>query len=417
MSNALAIAAVTATLRNLLVTEIPKLDGDLADLEVTTQPPDLARKGVTKAQLNLFLYQTVVNAAWRNQDLPHASRPGERGMPPLPLNLLYLITAYGRADADNDAVSHRVLGGAMSVLHDHPLLARGDIRTALANNDLADQFENVKIVPVTMSLEEMSKLWTTFQTQYRISAAYELSVVLIDSRVAVRAALPVLRQGEADRGPSAQAGPAASLTEIRPPRAQPAVRLGEDLALAGRQLSTTDTTIRFISPRVELPIELPVQAGLLPGELAVHVPDAPEDPDARSRWAPGVYTVGLLLKRANAPVIASNELAVAVAPRITVSPANAAAGTVSVTVTCVPRLVEHQRVLLLFGGDRQAAPTAINTPADPTLPTTLTFDVEDVDAGDYVVRLRVDGVDSIPAIASGTPPLLAFDPAQRVSVT
>jgi hypothetical protein len=416
MSNTLAIAAATSTLRNLLVTEIPKLDGDLADLEVTTQPPDLARKGVTKAQLNLFLYQTVVNAAWRNQDLPHAARPGERGMPPLPLNLLYLVTAYGRAETDNDAVSHRVLGGAMSVLHDHAVLGRAEIRTALPNNDLADQFENLKIVPVTMSLEEMSKLWTTFQTQYRISAAYELSVVLIDSRVAVKAALPVLRQGESDRGPSAQAGQAPSLTEIRPPRAQAAVRLGEDLALAGRQLSIADTTIRFISPRVANPIVLPVTPGLLPGELAAHVPDAPEDPDAHARWAPGMYTAGLLVKRTGTPVIASNELAVAVAPRITVTPANAAAGTVSVTVTCTPRLVPHQRVLLLFG-DRQASPITVTTPGDPAQPTTMTFDVEDVLAGAYVVRLRVDGVDSIPAIASGTPLLLEFDPAQRVTVT
>jgi len=86
------------------------LDGDLADLEVTTQPPDLARKGVTKAQLNLFLYQTVVNAAWRNQDMPRQVRPGENAGPPLALNLHYMITAYGRGDGDNDAVSHRVLG-------------------------------------------------------------------------------------------------------------------------------------------------------------------------------------------------------------------------------------------------------------------------------------------------------------------
>jgi hypothetical protein len=416
MSNALAIAAATSTLRNLLVAEIPKLDTDLADLEVTTQPPDLARKGVTKAQLNVFLYQTAINAAWRNQDLPHASRPGERGMPPLPLNLHYLITAYGRAENDNDAVSHRVLGGAMSVLHDHPVLGRAEIRTALTNNDLADQFENLKITPLTMSLEEMSKLWTTFQTQYRISAAYELSVVLIDSRTATRAPLPVLRQGEADRGPSAVAGQAPSLIEIRPPRGQAGVRLGEDLIVSGRYLTVLDTTMRLTNPRLPEPIVLPVQAGADPGELVVHVADVADDPNALSRWAPGLYTAGLIVKHTNQPALASNELAVAIAPRITVAPANAAAGTVSLTVTSAPRLAERQRVLLLFG-DRHVEPTAVNTPGNPALPTTITFDVTDVVAGEYTVRLRVDGVDSIPVIASGTPPLLEFDPAQRVTVT
>jgi hypothetical protein len=33
------------------------------------------------------------------------------------------------------------------------------------------------------------------------------------------------------------------------------------------------------------------------------------------------------------------------------------------------------------------------------------------------VRLRVDGVDSIPVIVTGTPPLPAFDPAQQVVIT
>ena len=125
MSNTLAIAATTSTLRNLLLTQIPQLDGDLSDLEVTIQPPDLARKGVTKAQLNLFLYQTVVNGAWRNLDMPRQVRPGETGSPPLALNLHYLVTAYGRGETDTDGTTHRVLGGAMSVLHDHPLLGQG----------------------------------------------------------------------------------------------------------------------------------------------------------------------------------------------------------------------------------------------------------------------------------------------------
>ena len=416
MSSATAIAAATATLRNLLANEIPRLDGELADLEVTTQPPDLARKGVTKAQLNLFLYQTAINAGWRNLDLPHATRPGERGVPPLPLNLHYLVTAYGRAENDNDAVSHRVLGGAMSVLHDHPVLARSDIRTALPNNDLADQFETLKITPIVMTLEEMSKLWTTFQTQYRISAAYELTVVLIDSQAPARTPLPVLRQGERDRGPATIAGQAPLLTAIRPPLGQPAMRLGEDVVLAGGQLATTDTTVRFTSPRVAVPIELPVQAGERPGELVVHVPDTPDDPDALSRWAPGVYTAGLLVRRADTPTLASNELAISLAPRITVSPATAPAGTVTLTITCAPRLVERQRVLLIVG-DRQVGPDTITTPGDPAQPTALTFVVTDLAAGDYTVRLRVDGADSIPVIASGTPPLPAFDPAQRVTVS
>ena len=76
MSNSLAIAAVTATLRNLLVAGFAG-DGAVADTAFTTQPPDKARSGTTN-QLNLFLYQTTPNAAWRNQSMPHV-KPGESG--------------------------------------------------------------------------------------------------------------------------------------------------------------------------------------------------------------------------------------------------------------------------------------------------------------------------------------------------
>ena len=416
MSNTLAIAATTSTLRNLLLTQIPSLDSDLSDLEVTIQPLDQARKGITKAQLNLFLYQTVVNGAWRNLDMPRQVRPGETAFPPLALNLHYLITAYGRGETDSDATSHRVLGGAMSVLHDHPVLGRGEISLSLANNDLADQFERLRITPLTIGIEEMSKLWTVFQTQYRVSAAYEVTVVLIDSRASVKAALPVLTRGAGDRGVATVTGPAPSLTEIRPPRSQPAARQGEDIIILGEQLTMANAIVRFSSTRLEQPIELAPQPGGTASEITVHLPNQVEDANALSHWAPGFYTCVLSITHLGVPTLISNPVAFALAPRITVTPNSAPAGTINLTLTSAPRIVATQRVLLIFG-DQQIEPSNISTPADVTQPSTLTFAVPGVVAGSYLVRLRVDGVDSIPVIYSGTPPVPAFDPAQRVTVT
>jgi hypothetical protein len=414
VSNALAIAATTSTLRNLLLTQIPPLDVDLSDLEVTAQPPDQARKGITTAQINLFLYQTAFNGAWRNQNMPGRVRPGETGVPPLAINLHYLVTAFGRGESDNDVVSHRALGGALSVLHDHPVLSRNEIRIALANNDLADQFERLKITPLPMGLEEMSKLWMTFQTQYRISAAYEVAVVLIDSRTPVKSALPVLMRGPNDRGVTTITGRATILTEIRPPRSQPGARLGEDIAILGEQLSISETTVRFTHLRLDQPVELPPRVGASVLEIVVHLPDKGEDSDALKRWTPGFYSVVLVNRRAGVS-ISSNAIAFTLAPRITVSPNSSPPGTVDLTVTCEPRILDGQRLLLLFG-DRQVDWTSVSTPADVTQPTTLTFTVTDVVAGSYVVRLRVDGVDSIPVVYSGTPTVPVFDPTQQVVV-
>ncbi|HEV7661604.1 MAG TPA: DUF4255 domain-containing protein [Allosphingosinicella sp.] len=421
MSNALAIAAATATLRHLLLTQVPLIDTDLSDLEVTTQPPDLARKNITKSQLNLFLYQTVVAAAWRNHDLPSQVRPGETGNPPLALNLHYLLTAYGRGDSDNDSISHRVLGSAMGLLNDHPLLGSAEIAAALAGNDLGGQIERVRITPQSIGVEEMSKLWTIFQTQYRLSAAYEVGVILIDSRRPVRAPLPVIRRGPSDRGAVAVAGLAPALDQMRLPRSQSAIRLGEDAILSGANLTTADVTAVFSGAYPEAPapedeVSVPVLDTGQPGDLGLHIRDVADDATALSLWHPGFYLVSLVQTRPDVPPVSSNALPLALAPRITVAPLAASPGDLVLTLSCEPRIRAGQRVLLIFG-DRQVKPDTVTNPPDKTKPTELKFTVKGVVEDDYVVRLRVDGVDSIPVIYAGTPPVASFDTAQTVTVT
>ena len=105
-----------------------------------------------------------------------------------------MLTAYG-SENDDESVSHRVLGGAMSVLHDHPLLDAQEISDALAGSGLETQFERVRITPIALPMDEMSKLWTALQSNYRLSAGYEITVLLIDgSERPVKAALPVLKR-------------------------------------------------------------------------------------------------------------------------------------------------------------------------------------------------------------------------------
>jgi hypothetical protein len=177
MSNARAIAAVTATLRHLLD---QGLNADVPGTKVTTRPPDKARDHGGN-QVNLFLYHTQPNAAWRN--MAPAPLPAETpATPPLALNLYYLLTVYGDNDDDPDPFSHRLLGQAMRLLDEHPVLQAEEMQAALPDNDLYRQAERVRIVLQPLSLDEWAKLWSAFQTPYRLSVAYEVSVVLIDRR-------------------------------------------------------------------------------------------------------------------------------------------------------------------------------------------------------------------------------------------
>jgi hypothetical protein len=181
MSNPLAIAAATATLRSVLLERIGEHDARLAGgLIVTSQPLDLvhlARKDATPAQLNLFLYHAAPNAGWRNTDLP------AHGSAPLALNLYYLISACATSDnddTDGDPSSHRVLGAAMSVLHDCPILGRADIDAALEGHELARQLESLRITPQPLSVDQICKLWIACQAPFRICAAYEVSVTPVE---------------------------------------------------------------------------------------------------------------------------------------------------------------------------------------------------------------------------------------------
>lgn len=406
MSNSLGIGAVTATLRDLLsgIATVP----DLEDTTVTTRPLDQAREnGNTAGQLNVFLHLTLVNGAWRNMDLPQQVKSGETVEPPLPVNLYYLITAYGRNN--DDVFAHRILGQAMSILHDHPVLSRAEIQAALPGNDLHEQIERVRITPQSMSVDEMSKLWTTFQTQYRISAAYQAAVVLIESTRPAKTPLPVLARAPGDQGATAQADlipPFPALKAVILPNRQPAARLGEVLTIRGHHLEGDNVVVRFANPRLENAIVVVPQPGRTATEMTVQLPDDLAD------WVAGAYTLSAVISRAEDQERATNELPFSLAPRIlNVAPnpaPRAGNGEVELTLTCSPQVRPGQRAALLLG-DREVRSQPLAAPTDR-----LEFRVTAAVAGEHFIRLRLDGVDSLLVDRSVTPPV--FDPTQKVTI-
>ena len=156
MSNSLAIAAVTATLRDLLklvrnpLPADPAGDLDLTDTDVTTKPLDKARPDKDAINsLNIFLYEVSYDAALRNSEIPQTARNGESLPPPVALRLRYLISAFGRNN--DELLSQRMIGRAMSLLQDRALLMPGDIQAALAGNDLHRQIERVRLTSQPIS--------------------------------------------------------------------------------------------------------------------------------------------------------------------------------------------------------------------------------------------------------------------------
>src|SRR3569623_854092 len=376
MSSPLALAAVTAVLRDLLNNGL--IDHDITgalgnNVTVTAVPPDtIAIDGnIARTQLNLFLHQVTPNAGWRNVGLPSRDDRGTRlANPPLALDLHYLLTAYGAAEST-------ILPPAFQ---------------ALSAADLADQVEQIKITPETMSTEEMSKLWSALQAHYRPTAAYHLSVVLIEARRATRSALPVLTRGPRDlvtgreRGVVAVGGlipPYPLLTGITLDHGQIAAQQGDVVSLNGHNLEGSNVRVRFAHPRLVAPIE--INLGNNANEQHIDV-TLPNDAAAHLAWPPGLWNVTVVLRRAGETVDRSTN---------------------SLPLLLAPHLRPGQTVSLNVGGRE--------VPGDITAQTgTLQFVFPSLAAGPQWLRLRVDGADSLLIDRAATPP--QFDVTQQMGI-
>jgi len=391
MSTAVAIAAVTQALKNLLADGLldDHVTGSVGDVSVTALPPDrVALEGTSaKSQLNLFLYQVTPNAAWRNMDLPTRDSDGNRvANSPLALNLHYLLMAYGLKELHSEIL----LGYGMQVLHETPMLARDGLRQALtgvnagtevppqlrtiAISGLADQVELVKLTPEILSTEEISRLWTAFGAKYRPSSAYVASCVLISKAARTRDTKPVLNR-QVLVTPMVRPW----LTELEPSVAQ----VGQTLTLKGNGLGQPGASVT-LSGREVAP---------LPGgsdrELQVAVPDS-----LRAGVNTAAVSHPIDFGTGTRRGAQSNTLAFMLAPTLGPVPSPLAAGA-TLILSVTPEVGFAQEVDVLL--DDTSLPVAPR-PAPPNGPaTTSTVRVEiptDFPPGTKLVRIRVDGAES-----------------------
>ncbi|MEV1065949.1 DUF4255 domain-containing protein [Streptomyces sp. NPDC050263] len=377
MSDALAVAAVTETLRAALQEAVRRT---VPEGVVTVRHPGGMDKDDPHAPaLNLFLYRTTVDAAWRNTD-PLGAHPGETRHPALPLVLHYLFTGYAPPDTDS-TLPERLLGAAMAALHDRPVLGADALKAAAGFSDLHLQPESVKVTPAVVPADEMWRLWTALGHGYRLSVPYEARVVLIDSSVPGRTPLPVLRRGTAGSGPEAAptaAEPWPVLQAVLPAIASP----GADVVLVGSGLRVGAASVRLTHPLLGGPVVLPARAD---GAAAVRV-------TLDEKLGAGHWSLVVVLTAPDGSERTTAPGSLRVAPRIAgtlpLTAPRDGKGAVALSVDCAPAVHPGQRVELLVAD--------VPVPAEPFARTTrkLRFRLAAGLPGRYPLRLRVDGVDS-----------------------
>lgn len=401
MSNSLAIAAVTSTLRYVLERALDATHpGPVGGATVTTLRPNQLSDTtlVSTPGINIYLYDVRPNHAWNLTDLPTRGRDGSFTRRPVAaLDLYYLLTCYGEAESLD---AQRLLGRAVLALAVTPTLTRDlvtaaidlyadDVPTAfLAESDLADQVERVKVAPYTLSVEEMSKLWATFATPHQLSQTYVATAALVEADVTPRRALPV-RQ----RTVTVLAGGPTVLTALvtDPPGGTAATGDRVELRGAGLRGRPGQTTRVHVGPATLTPdpggtdstlavtLDGTVPAGLH-GVRVAHVTPA-------AGGAPARVTAG------------SNALPLLVRPT-----ASVVDGPPDIVLGVDPPLMPRQRATVLLtrlapgpAGEPDAlairlAPLAPDAAPQDRLPLAA----GDVPSGDWLVRVQVDGVDSLP---------------------
>jgi len=441
MSNSLAIATVTAALAQVVRAAI---QGAVAGSDVIIGRPESPPAGDALPRVRLYLYQTAPNAALRNADLPSRGFNGTLVKRPCAaLELHYLLSFYG---SETELQPQRMLGAVVRDLHAHPFLTRQMVQdgiagySVLAGSNLHEAVEQVRFSPLSLALEDQSKLWSVFfQTPHAVSVAYQASVVLIESDEAAQRALPVLKRGDKDQGVDTLLGPFPTLESayfgmpqdrIMMPRplSLPAAQMGCGVIAKGRNLGGETVMLRFQHTRRDLKTSadkellqelIVAHEGLSASELKVLLPQPGSD-SSQDDWAPGVYTVTAVEKRSgNDRDCTSNSLPFALSPIIAkIEPPNPIPingdGKVTVTITCQPRVHKGQQAVLLLAG-REIVGTAAGASPDKVI-----FVVENAPVvTDEIIRLRVDGVESMPFKRLDDPPPVRFefDDSQRVTIT
>ena len=394
MSNYLAIATVTGTLQHVLSNAASVVPG----AKVSTLRPDGASPASKDPGINVFLYQVMPNAAYRNADLPTRRANGQLVQrPQAALILNYLFSFYGD---ENNLEPQRLLGALVRQLHAQPVLTKQDITQTLANppydsllatSNLADQVDLVRFTPMSLSLEELSKVWSVFfQSPYVLSVAYNGSAVLIETDESPQQALPVqtrniyvlpFRQPTIDKVVSS-AGEFESIfssttLQIEGKQLQGDVTL---VLLGGDEQTPTSIS----DTKILLPIPSTLQAGAhglqVIQKLLMGIPPGTPHRGFESNVATFVLRPRIVL-----PIV-----------KTTVPDPGGGPALPALQVTVDVTVGKSQRVALLLNSTSGVNPDAHSFLSPPRTAdaTSVTVAIPGVAAGTYLIRLQIDGADS-----------------------
>jgi Pvc16 N-terminal domain len=380
MSNYLAIATVTAALQQVLTTPVGNA---VTGATVGFGRPDPSNSATPL--VNIFLYQITPNAAYRNADLPTRRSDGSLAQrPQAAYDLHYLMTFHGD---DTQLQPQRLMGAVITALHSQPLLSSDSIQGAassfgfLAGSGLDSQIERVRFTPTALSLEEFSKLWSVFfQVEYSLSAAYQASVVLMETSDTPVPAPPVLQ-------PNLYVVPfeAPYINQVIAQDGNP-ITSTSTILIQGTHLLSPNNTFLLIEDQELTPTTLSDT------QLSLLIP---------SNLHAGIKALQVLQKLDMGTLPAthrgfeSNVASFVLHPTLSSPSAVPASTGTDVTVNLVPNIGIGQRAVLLL--DNAITPS-VSYASEPVIATadaaSIVINITNVPTGSYLARVQIDEAES-----------------------
>ncbi len=128
-------------------------------------------------RLALYLYSVEETGASRNVEMRQVGQ-GRLQYPPLMISLNYLLTAHSTAELNFRALDeHRILGRLMQVMYDNAI-----VRGSVLHGTLAENNEEMRITLNNISMEEMNKIWNFPNVPYKLSLAYRVGPLSVESK-------------------------------------------------------------------------------------------------------------------------------------------------------------------------------------------------------------------------------------------
>ncbi len=401
MSNYLAIATVTATLQRVLQTVLQQ---DIEGARVTTLPPANISSGAPEVGVNIYLYQVASNPALANYDSTPNRTKGNPLNRQVAIDLYYMMSCYGN---DVELQPQRVLGSIVSTLADKRILTPDLIRSTcndstlpfLIDSDLADQIQLVTIVPVDITLEDLSKTWSVYQAPYVLSIAYRACLVVIEGRENFQRALPIRDTSPAGITPFSNA-PYIEQIMVQGSRFEQ-ITIGSTLVIRGRNLlNQVDTSNDAVQIQIG---DLTVTPTEIKDREIIFSLEATPLPMLQA----GVQSLQVIHRMASTSplitnAIASNLMALVLCPTLVeiqvhdVEEIEEDLRSAIVTVHLDVLVREKQKVILALNEWTLNDPQVymFDRPPLPSTSSVIDIPITNVKAGEYLVRIRVDGAES-----------------------